>query len=186
MLAIQVYDADHNYIFTVPMPRLISEYEEKLVNGLEEKVAAAEKEGWFDPDWDEPRETAIIRAELLVASSQLIRDQAWDSDLSAKVRRLIFAEIFSNPEIRKDFFMQACANIIQFALPRDVNSECEMQWVPHNEDIDESLFAMAEQDAELRTGWVAQQKEVNIRLKARLAELEMEIAREKARQKAEQ
>jgi hypothetical protein len=165
VFTIQVFDADKEFLFTIPMPHLLSRYEQGFIIDLPKWVAADRAEHGADDPTDVHHEHVVGNASLLGSIARWQRNETMTGDLVEEITRHIMSATFADPKIRRDFRLTAVGSHIQFALPRDPHSEPEIQWT---ENTDEYLKDMSEtllNDEEIARQYLAQAEENNRWLK---------------------
>lgn len=155
-LVIQVFTADQTEtLFTIPLPRLLSEYQTRLIDDTPRMMAEQRNDpnvGWEQEDID--RDNAVNNAVLLAAVE---RWQRTGQDENSVINASIMARVFSDPLIRKNFRMMACNHIIQYSLPPSPDGDASVQWVRLEEgERKENLYASFDQDRDLMVQFMAQ------------------------------
>lgn len=132
MFMIQVFDADREFLFTIPMPHPLSEYEHLL------KTAESAQD--LDDDSEVIHESQVLNAELL---SLLARDDTDNPDVMANITGLIMSLVFADPTVQQDFRLKASNHAIQVALPKNPRDDASVQWIRLTvEQRDKMLAAM--------------------------------------------
>lgn len=176
MFHIQVFSADKEFLFYLPMSHKLSSYMQvmEFVRNEPQRNDAGE-----DIYEDSDRTNAVMKADLLGKIGKMQRNpDSLDKEEHRAINAAIMSLVLGAHHVYENFFEMAVGHYIQIALPESPSADADIQWAKaaSREDHLETMDIIAEGlSQEEKDRYLAQTEEIIEYCQMRLARLQHKL-----------